>query len=84
MQRLIEVPLTLTCFVAMHHKKRKKETGVAGGVVPQKGFLDAFHVKDKKQVSSVVVAILQALALSAEWLSSCDSLADANDSSRPL
>ncbi|ETS59893.1 hypothetical protein PaG_05863 [Moesziomyces aphidis] len=36
------------------------ETGVAGGVVAQKGFLDAFHVKDKKQVSSVVVAILQA------------------------
>ena len=36
------------------------ETGVAGGVVAQSGFLKAFDVKDKKQVSSVVVAILQA------------------------
>lgn len=36
------------------------ETGVAGGVVAQSGFLKAFNVKDKKQVSSIVVAILQA------------------------
>ncbi|EPQ26203.1 uncharacterized protein PFL1_06138 [Pseudozyma flocculosa PF-1] len=36
------------------------ETGVAGGVVSQQFFLDAFGLKDKKKVSSIVVAILQA------------------------